>query len=712
MNIVNSLTLLVLFVMLSISTFIPSLEKALAQSVVATVDVGDIPFDLEYNPSNEDVYVANKISHTVSSIDSITNEVTATVNVGNNEPRALEYNPSNEDIYVAGGDVYVIDSITNKVTATLDVGIGADNLEYNPSNGNVYVSSGDVYVIDSTTNEVTATVDLEGSAIDIEYNPSNENIYAADASSRNVYVIDSTTNEVTATVDMDAVRCINPFDLEYNPSNENIYVTCWASNTVSVIDSNTNLVTATNIRVGNEPRALEYNPSNEDIYVANHGSHTVSVIDSNTNLVTATVDVGSGILELEYNPSSENIYVANGGLDTVSVIDSTTNEVTATLDVGDIPNALEYNPSNEDIYVANQGSGTVSVISDLSQPIPPTADAGADQAVDSGDIVQLDGSGSTNPSGDALTYQWTQIQGPDVTLSDSTAEKPTFTAPLLGDPQNLVFELVVANEQGVKSEPDRVTITVNLITPPTATTITSATDGNGNTVEDKGSTVSTSITFQVTATKGTNDIAGFECSLDNSAFSSCATSNPATINYDNLASDKKHTFQVRAVDTEGNTDPNPAVFEWTVLTPKQAINKLKDTIVEMDLSKSTTTSLQAPLNSALKQIDRNNEKGACGPLGAFLDQVNEKRSSGQLTSTQADDLRQQATAIQKQIGCTTTGASAASTSNTNSESNSPLENMIDSAFSNLGPMQSEQTDNARDKIHEGLDMYSDFFDTR
>jgi hypothetical protein len=38
--------------------------------------------------------------------------------------------------------------------------------------------------------------------------------------------------------------------------------------------------------------------------------------------------------------------------------------------------------------------------------------------------------------------------------------------------------------------------------------------------------------------------------------------------------------------------------------------------------------------------------------------------------------------------------------------------MIDSAFSNLGPMQSEQTDNARDKIHEGLDMYSDFFDTR
>jgi hypothetical protein len=48
-----------------------------------------------------------------------------------------------------------------------------------------------------------------------------------------------------------------------------------------------------------------------------------------------------------------------------------------------------------------------------------------------------------------------------VTLSDSTAEKPMFTAPLSGSQQDLVFELVVTNEQGVESEPDSVTITVD-----------------------------------------------------------------------------------------------------------------------------------------------------------------------------------------------------------------------------------------------------------
>jgi hypothetical protein len=111
--------------------------------------------------------------------------------------------------------------------------------------------------------------------------------------------------------------------------------------------------------------------------------------------------------------------------------------------------------------------------------------------------------------------------------------------------------------------------TSTVVQPPTHTTITSAIDGNGNPVPNGGSTPSTSITFQVTATAGTNPIAGFECSLDGSPFSSCATTNPATIGYNNLAAGQ-HTFIVKVVDTQGNSDPNPVTFSWTVLTPTQA----------------------------------------------------------------------------------------------------------------------------------------------
>ena len=44
---------------------------------------------------------------------------------------------------------------------------------------------------------------------------------------------------------------------------------------------------------------------------------------------------------------------------------------------------------------------------------PPSADAGADQTVDAGDTVMLDGSGSSDPDGTVAGYQWMQSAGPD-----------------------------------------------------------------------------------------------------------------------------------------------------------------------------------------------------------------------------------------------------------------------------------------------------------
>ncbi len=197
------------------------------------------------------------------------------------------------------------------------------------------------------------------------------------------------------------------------------------------------------------------------------------------------------------------------------------------------------------------------------------------------------------------------------------------------------------------------------IQPPTQTTINSATDGDGNPVEDGGSTVSTAITFQVTATPGTNPVADFECSLDGQPFSKCSSSNPATINIDDLGAGQLHTLSVRAVDTQGNKDPNPDTFSWTVLTPKQAIQKIVDTIDIMHLSKGTTTSLEAPLNAAIRQLSRdNNNLATCNLFDAFLHQVNSKEANGQLTSKQAADLRQQATATQDTINCSSPHSSS------------------------------------------------------
>ena len=89
---------------------------------------------------------------------------------------------------------------------------------------------------------------------------------------------------------------------------------------------------------------------------------------------------------------------------------------------------------------------------------PPTADAGPDQTLRVGTTVQLDGSASSDPDGDSLTFSWKFISRPTgslAELADADTEAPTFTPDVKG---NYVVELTVDDERGGTSS-DRVTIT-------------------------------------------------------------------------------------------------------------------------------------------------------------------------------------------------------------------------------------------------------------
>jgi hypothetical protein len=79
---------------------------------------------------------------------------------------------------------------------------------------------------------------------------------------------------------------------------------------------------------------------------------------------------------------------------------------------------------------------------------PPVADAGPDQVGVGAGPVTLDGSGSYDPDGDALTYQWSQISGPAVSLANATTAKASFTA---AQGQSYSFRLVVRDSGGAQS---------------------------------------------------------------------------------------------------------------------------------------------------------------------------------------------------------------------------------------------------------------------
>ena len=76
---------------------------------------------------------------------------------------------------------------------------------------------------------------------------------------------------------------------------------------------------------------------------------------------------------------------------------------------------------------------------------PPTVNAGDDQVANSGANVTLDGSASSDPDGDQISFSWRQALGTSVSLSSTFAAIVTFTAPANGT--LLTFELTVSDGQ-------------------------------------------------------------------------------------------------------------------------------------------------------------------------------------------------------------------------------------------------------------------------
>lgn len=196
---------------------------------------------------------------------------------------------------------------------------------------------------------------------------------------------------------------------------------------------------------------------------------------SNTTL-TATAPSNIGI-------ASGDLLLSFAGLasDSINVTASSTSAPGATVDAG--TERIDFGgTAGEDnrlaIYSApvsagtSTGAATITFTISVSAPgavgllrlrdssnTPPTANAGPDQLAFTGNTVTLDGTASSDPDGTIASYSWSQLSGPAVTLSSTSAAQPTFTPASVGAH---VFGLVVTDNGGDTSLQDTVTISVAL----------------------------------------------------------------------------------------------------------------------------------------------------------------------------------------------------------------------------------------------------------
>ena len=113
----------------------------------------------------------------------------------------------------------------------------------------------------------------------------------------------------------------------------------------------------------------------------------------------------------------------------------------------------------------------------------PQADAGSDQSVFTGSVATLTGAASSDPDGDALTYQWSFTSvpaGSGAILSGASSVAPSFRPDVVGA---YVLSLTVTDPSGA---PSTDSVTVNAFTP--ATVSVSPTDASASeTGPDAGS---------------------------------------------------------------------------------------------------------------------------------------------------------------------------------------------------------------------------------
>jgi hypothetical protein len=179
-----------------------------------------------------------------------------------------------------------------------------------------------------------------------------------------------------------------------------------------------------------------------------------------------------------------NVKVINGGQNATTTQNNSTQPATTT--------AANNNNNN-----TKQNQTTTTTES-------PTADAGPDQTVNERDNVKLDGSGSSDPDGDTLTYSWTQTAGPAITLSNADSATPSFTAPEIDSADDtLTFKLTVNDGNG-HTATDTVNVLVKNVaeqqqSPPPSSpsdeTTTTSTTSSTPTTTTTSSTTNTALTL-------------------------------------------------------------------------------------------------------------------------------------------------------------------------------------------------------------------------
>lgn len=614
-------------------------------TVVFTVPINTSVSGVGVSPDGNRVYVTRSSgSSNVAVIDtdpssSNFRQVITIVSLTGNNAQGITVSPDGTRAYVANSSssfASVIDTATNTEVDMDPITPGIQGIEVgsrqfrvviSPDGKRLYLSKifanrlsvVDLDPLSPNFQTEIASIPVGTRPIGMVVTPDNARVYVANFLSDTVSVIDTVSNTVIATVPVGDGPQGN---LSVTPDGTKVYVGNSSTNTVSVIDTATNQE-VDRIIVGSNPRGVAAHPDGTRVYVANIGilsssePDTISIIDTGSSTVVNTITppcpvrCSNNPVEIAFATSPANQPpLADAGPDQV---------VEATSSSGAIiwlDGSASDDPDGDPLTFSWTGTfpeGGGAVLGELVQVTLPIGTHTINLLVDDGrggtatDFLVVQVRDTTPPVLSAvpanIIAEATSVAGAVVTYSlptaiDAVDPSPTVTClPSSGSTYPLGTTTVNCTTTDASGNSDSASFTVQVVdTTAPETSITSAIDGDGNSLTNGEATFSQDMTFTFVATDAVS-VTGFECRLDGGAFSSC-TSPQA---FSGLTTGA-HAFDARASDGSLNTDATPASFTWTILTPEGAIQQVDDEL-DIIINANPGSSLADKLEDAQDKLE-------------------------------------------------------------------------------------------------------------
>jgi len=184
-------------------------------STISVGKAGGFLSSVTITPDGTRVYVAAGLGNDVWAIDAATNSIVATIPTANSGFSDVAVSPDGSRVYAAGWvrgpyvDSYfvdVIDTQTNVVSATIDLGNqeGPIRIAITPDGGHAYVTGegGHVWVVDTTQNALMTTIPVSlGSPLQgIAITPDGTRVYVSCADTNTIYVLGTAANDVVGAI--------------------------------------------------------------------------------------------------------------------------------------------------------------------------------------------------------------------------------------------------------------------------------------------------------------------------------------------------------------------------------------------------------------------------------------------------------------------------------------------------------------------------------